>query len=116
MQRGRRRAPRIHLSPDTRRAAITYWESTQEPLYSLIFLLPFIATYEVGAILLRPFLAPQRQLVAKRLIEGLLGWFGASAVWLPGAALLATLLAWHIFSRRKWQVRAWGLLLMVFAD
>jgi membrane protease YdiL (CAAX protease family) len=108
----RRRAPRLQIPPDARGAAKAYWGATQEPLYCLIFLLPFVATYEVGAIILRPFLAPERQLVAKRLIEGLLGWFGASAVWLPGAALLATLLAWHVLSRRKWHVRAWVLLLM----
>jgi hypothetical protein len=46
------------------------------------------------------------------LLRTLLGWFGASGLWLPGIALLTTLLIWHVLSRRPWQIRAWVPLLM----
>lgn len=80
---------------------------TQQPLYCLLFLFPFVATYEFGALLLRPGAWPERHLVAQSLIQDLFGWFGATGFWLPGVALVLTLLAWHVLSRNPWQVRGW---------
>ena len=91
----------------------TYAEHAQRPLYSLLFLFPLVATYEFGALLLRPIAWPDRQLVAHSVIENLLGWFGASGFGLPAVALLLTLLIWHLLVRQPWRIRAWVLLLMV---
>ncbi len=102
-----RRSPRLSAPPLS-----TYWEATREPLYSLVFLLPLVATYEFGALLLRVSTPVQHELVAQQLLRTLLGWFGAGGLWLPGLALLITLLLWHVLSHRPWQIRAWVPLLM----
>ena len=83
----------------------SYWKATREPLYSLVFLFPLVAAYEFGALLLRPAIQPDQQLVAQRLIEGLVAWFGPGGFWVPGFALLVTLLIWHILSKRPWHIR-----------
>jgi hypothetical protein len=90
-----------------RRNLSDYWSLTHQPLYCLVFLLPLVLTYEFGALLLRISHWPERQLVAVRLVRDALGLFGASGLWLPGVAVLLTLLIWHLLSRRAWQVRAW---------
>lgn len=102
-----RRPPRLTSAPLS-----TYWEATREPLYCLVFLLPLVATYEFGALLLRISTFVQHELVAQQLLRALLGWFGASGLWLPGLALLITLLVWHVLSHRSWQIRVWIPLLM----
>lgn len=83
----------------------TYWDATREPLYCLVFLFPLVAVYEFGALLLRPAIQPDQQLVAQRLIEGLVAWFGPGGFWVPGFALLITLLIWHLLAKRPWQIR-----------
>lgn len=83
----------------------TYWDATREPLYCLVFVFPLVAVYEFGALLLRPAVQPDQQLVSQRLIEGLVAWFGPGGFWAPGFALLITLLIWHILSKRSWQIR-----------
>jgi len=85
----------------------TYWRMAREPLHCLAFLLPLVATYEGGVLLLRPGGWPAQRLVAQRLLQQLGAWIGADAVWAPGAALLLTLLAWHCLRGRPWRVRAW---------
>jgi membrane protease YdiL (CAAX protease family) len=89
-----------------------YGRDTQRPLYCLIFLLPLITAYELGALILRPAVWPERQLVAHSLIQRLLGWFGATGFWLPAVVLLATLLIWQLARGYPWRVHAWVLLLM----
>lgn len=84
-----------------------YWAATHQPLYCLVFLLPFVLTYEFGALLLRVSMLSNADLVAIQLVRALLGLFGASAVWLPGLALVLTLASWHILSGRPWRLRAW---------
>jgi hypothetical protein len=89
-----------------------YVEDVQRPLYCLLFLFPLVATYEFGALLLRPVSYPGRQLVAHSLIQDLLGWFGATGTMLPAVVLLATLLVWHMLTKESWRVRGWVLPLM----
>jgi membrane protease YdiL (CAAX protease family) len=76
-------------------------------LCSLVFLLPLVAAYELGALLVRPSMWPEQRLVAQRAIQQLAAWFGTDAVWVPGAALVATLILWQIVGRRPWRVPAW---------
>jgi membrane protease YdiL (CAAX protease family) len=89
-----------------------YKVEVPQPLYCLLFLFPLVATYEFGTLLLRPVAWPERQLVAQSLVQKLLSWFGAGGMWLPGVALLLTLLIWHILARHSWRVRIWMLPLM----
>ncbi|TWT46029.1 CAAX amino terminal protease self- immunity [Phycisphaerae bacterium RAS1] len=86
----------------------TYWHATQEPLPNLLFLFPLVVAYELGALLLRPIDGPDR-LVAYSLVRTLFGWIGVTGFWLPGIALILTLLIWHLASGKPWRVRAWVL-------
>jgi len=105
----RKPAPTPRLQPLWRQ----YAQESRRPLYCLIFLFPLVATYEFGAMLLRPVVWPERQLVAHSLILKLLAWFGAHGIWLPAVALLLTLLAWHVLEGYSWRIRGWVLPLMV---
>jgi len=89
-----------------------YKVEAPQPLYCLLFLFPLVATYEFGTLLLPPVTWPERQLVAQSLVQKLLSWFGAGGMWLPGVALLLTLLIWHILARHSWRVRLWVLPVM----
>ncbi len=93
--------------------AALYWDCTRQPLYSLVFLFPFVIAYEFGAIVLRPLAWPEQQLVAQHLLGTMLGMLGATAFWVPGLALLLTLLCWHFLTRQPWSVRLWVLPLML---
>lgn len=95
------------LLPVLRPVWQTYAEATPRPLYCLLFLFPLIATYEFGALLLRPLVWPERQLVAHSVIQQCLSWFGAYGAWLPALALVLTLLGWQILGRFSWRVRPW---------
>ncbi|MBN2446192.1 MAG: CPBP family intramembrane metalloprotease [Phycisphaerae bacterium] len=90
-----------------------YWEATQEPLYSLLFLLPLVATYEFSAMMLRARDAAEADLVAYQMLHGVLSWVGGSSVWLPGILLLVTLLVWHVWTRRDWHIHLVYLPLML---
>lgn len=89
-----------------------YAVAVREPLYSLLFLLPIVLAYEFGALMLRPFALPDQQLIAEKLIHYAFAWFGASAMWMPGVALVLTLLAWHVLSGRSWHIHGWALPMM----
>lgn len=89
-----------------------YWSATREPLYCLVFLLPLVATYEFGALMLRVSVTAQHDLVALELMRTLLSWLGAGGLLLPGLTVVLTLLLWHVFSRRPWKIHAWVPLLM----
>lgn len=90
-----------------------YTDLTRQPLYNLAFLFPLIAIYEFGAMLLRPVALTDRLLLAPSFIHDALAWLGAVGPWVPGAALLSTLLIWHILSKRNWHLRAWVPLVML---
>jgi hypothetical protein len=96
-------------------AAQGYYMATREPLVCFVFLLPLIAAYEIGALLLRPMANPERELFAQSAILNVLAWFGAAGTWVPGVALLLTLLLWHWTSGKNWQIRGWTPLVM-FAE
>jgi hypothetical protein len=90
-----------------------YWEATREPLHCLVFLFPLVVIYESGALLLRPEAWPERQLVAEHLIQQLAAWVGTDAVWVPGVALVLTLLIWQFSRHKPWRVRRRVPLLMI---
>ena len=79
----------------------------------LVFLLPLVAAYEMGALVLRPEAWPEQRLVAQSLIQHLGSWLGVYAVWVPGAALVITLVVWQFLSRSSWRLRGWVPPLMI---
>jgi len=84
-----------------------YAQTTRQPLYVLLFLFPILATYEFGALILRPATMPERDLVAQSLIQTALSFLGATGYLVPGLLLMLTLLIWHILSGRNWSVQGW---------
>lgn len=94
-------------------ATRSYYDATREPLVCFVFLLPLVAAYELGAILLRPAADPEQSLIAASAIMHVLAWFGAAGPWIPGVALLLMLLLWHWASGRNWQIRGWVPLAML---
>ncbi|MCK6455432.1 MAG: CPBP family glutamic-type intramembrane protease [Phycisphaerae bacterium] len=83
-----------------------YYDLTHRPLQCLVFLLPLVAAYEVGMALVHQWSSgPQRHdLAAQLLLQWLFSLFGASGYYLPGLALVAVLLAWHVASRQPWSI------------
>ena len=73
----------------------SYLGRTHQPLNCLVFILPMLAAYEIGA-----FFFP-KNLLAPRHLEIVLAHFGASASYLPGVLVVLTLLAWYGFSARR---------------
>ncbi len=90
-----------------------YWQATREPLHALLFLFPLVAIYELGTLILRSTTGWHDQLVAHELINSFLRFFGAHGAWLPGVALLLTLLIWHVLARHPWHIQGWAMPLML---
>lgn len=84
-----------------------YLEESRRPLTMLAFLLPWLVVVEVGMIWLSPadLWASNGRVVAFRLMEWFFSLFGTTGMLLPGLAVVAILLAWHITARHPWQFR-----------
>jgi membrane protease YdiL (CAAX protease family) len=67
----------------------------------------------MGAMVLRPETWPEQRLVAQSLIQRLGAWMGTDAIWIPGAALVLTLVAWQFASHASWRLRGWVPPLMI---
>jgi hypothetical protein len=80
-----------------------YFMRSQRPLQALVFLIPLIVFYEVGAVYYAPLMA-SRDLVARLWMLNFFESFGASGTWLPGLAVLAVLLSWHIATKQSWRL------------
>ncbi|HUU83223.1 MAG TPA: CPBP family glutamic-type intramembrane protease [Phycisphaerae bacterium] len=82
------------------------------PLDSLVFLLPLILFYEIGALYLQPSLTDDRQgrVVAFQLLRMFFELFGPTGRWMPGLAVIAILVGVQIASKQRWRVRPWAVL------
>lgn len=89
----------------------SYAAETLRPLNCLLFLLPLVVLYEAGLILADPALTPGESspLAAPQLLEKFFRLFGATGYYLPGFALIAVLLAWHVAAGHPWRVDRWVL-------
>lgn len=81
-----------------------YFARSQQPLQSLIFLLPLILLYEIGAFQYATPLTGRR-ISAWADIQRFLEQFGAVGDFLPAAVVVAVLLAWHIANRDRWSLQ-----------
>jgi membrane protease YdiL (CAAX protease family) len=107
--------------PVWRQAALQYWQQSQRPLAALALVLPLLALYEAGVLLLGNQAVRNGADVWLRQILDLLGL--GHYLLLP-LLTLALLLAWHHVRRDPWQLSGtvpvvmfaecavWGLLLM----
>jgi len=91
---------------------LEYWCQSRRPLASLAFVLPLLALYEGGVILLGAQAVRNGADVWLRQILDLLG-FGQ--YFLLPALTVAVLLAWHHVTRDRWRLSA-GVLYVMFAE
>lgn len=93
----------------------SYWSQSQAPLQALLFLLPLVLFYEFGAAALtsesvrqllgmQPFGELSDHLKARQHVLVFFRLFGVSGPYLPGLAVAAVLLGWHVVQRDKWRV------------
>jgi len=115
----------------TRRASdeAGYASLSKRPLHVLVFLLPLVVLYELGSIFYLSDAGGQivETISAYRLLSQFMTTFGAPGLYLPGLAIVAVMLVWHVLERHRWQVKPgvilgmtleaalWVLPLLVFA-
>jgi hypothetical protein len=85
-----------------------YFQRSERPLTSLLFLLTPILIYEIGV---RYFFSTE--IIASRLLEDFFQLFGATGRALPALAVVGILLAWHIARNDPWRFYPGTMLLMV---
>ncbi len=95
----------------------SYLESTSRPLYALLFLLPLIAVYEVGTLLVNTdqIAHTQSRVAAFTWLMGLAEWIGIKrqlTFAFPGFVVFVILLCWHIATGQSWKVKISRLLWM----
>lgn len=90
-----------------------YARESRRPLAALLFLLPWVVSYELWALGAARAPGPGRELLAHSVIHGLLSWFGLVGFWVPPAVLLTALLVWHVRLRHPWRVTGWVLPVML---
>lgn len=94
-----------------------YHQVSQWPLQVLLFLLPAIAIYEVGTLLVaRVAVEGQGPIIkviaARSLLRGFFEPFGVTGYFLPGLVVVVVLLVWHFVRRDPvgWHPRMYGLM------
>lgn len=92
-----------------------YLANSSLPLTSLVFLLPFIITYELG---MRPNLTNPvhlREIYAFKLMREFFQWFGATGRYMPAMAVVGILITWHIARNDSWKIH-WPSLVGMFFE
>jgi len=82
----------------------SYWERAQRPLPSLLFLLPLLLVYELGALVYAPGSAARLSPIwAESLLTRFFEYLGVSGYHLPALAVVLVLLSWHLARGDPWQ-------------
>lgn len=82
-----------------------YWSDTRRPLTSLLFLLPWIATYEAGILILSQPGSNGLRNGADYWLRSLLMMSGPGRILLLPVLVIAILLSWHLIRRYPWTIR-----------
>jgi membrane protease YdiL (CAAX protease family) len=83
-----------------------YLSRSSAPLVSLVFLLPFVAVYELGTrLVLADPVAGTPQVIAFTMLQRAFAPLGPSARHLPALAVISMLFAWHLARKDGWTVR-----------
>lgn len=105
----RRKPPKTQVKRAAKKRPVlsnAYWDITHRPLQCLVFLLPMVIAYEVGMAMMHGRMPEDEwpTLAAQQMLKWFFSLFGATGYYLPGGALIAVLLAWHLASRQPWRV------------
>lgn len=95
-RRERRRTATVPVSE-----AESYWSISRRPLHVLVFLLPLIFLYEIGAAMYLAG-AGQSTIAAHKLVAELFEAFGMASFHIPAIALVTVLFIWHLVRRDRW--------------
>lgn len=95
-----RRAPKPELN-----APPTYATLSTRPLHVLLFLLPLVLFYEISTAIHLRDAGIVDTIAAHHLLWRFFSIFGSASLYIPGVALLATLIAWHVMSKDPVRVR-----------
>jgi hypothetical protein len=81
-----------------------YWEQSQLPLTSLLFVLPLLALHEIGIFWFGRVAGGmvEYRVAAFTLLTRLFDSCGASGRYLPALAVVGVLLAWHVAKGDRW--------------
>ncbi|HYF49278.1 MAG TPA: CPBP family intramembrane glutamic endopeptidase [Planctomycetota bacterium] len=93
---------------------ISYWKETRHPLYSLALVLPFVAVYEVGIILMRSEFINGGDAIVRTLFGRFFYLVGVKVSFISLAILLAYLLFDQIKKKAPWRIDVQTLLTAFF--
>lgn len=82
-----------------------YWSEARRPLSCLLFLVPWIVTYEAGVLLLADSEPDRIRNGADYWMRSLLSMVGLQQVLLLPLLVVGILLTWHLIRRHPWKVR-----------
>lgn len=82
-----------------------YWSDTRRPLTSLLFLLPWIAVYEIGILMLSAPGDDGLRNGADYWLRSLLSLTGNTQILMLPLLVIAILLSWHLVRRYPWTIR-----------
>lgn len=82
-----------------------YWSEARRPLSCLLFLMPWIATYEAGVMMLADSKPDRIRNGADYWMRSLLNHIGLQQVLLLPLLVIGVLLTWHLVRRHPWTVR-----------
>jgi membrane protease YdiL (CAAX protease family) len=85
-----------------------YFQASERPLTSLVFLLPFLAVYEIGTRHL------SSDIIAFTWMQDIFALMDMSGRHLPALSVIVILLGWHFKRRDRWQVSPGHVVTMFF--
>jgi membrane protease YdiL (CAAX protease family) len=93
-------------SPKARTEARGYFQRSELPITSLLFLLPLLVLYEVGTHYFNfdPVHGTEQRIIAFNLLRRFFQLFNASGRYLPAMAVVGILLTWHIARNDSWKL------------
>jgi len=82
-----------------------YWQISQQPLQGLLFLVPLLVLYELGASFYPATTVSgvPADVSARLWLSRFFDIFGVTGVHLPGIIVVVVLLSLHLFSKHKWR-------------
>ena len=85
----------------------SYWAVTREPRYALALVLPMMAAYQVGLIVLAHLGQKTYEVrnAADLFLENVLGVSGVGGQIASGAAVIGVLVGWQVLWRQAWGIR-----------
>lgn len=101
--------PRVTRSPSRKskeRGELGYAALSTRPLHMLVFLLPLMIAYEVGAFMYLTSHGSIDTIAAQRLVYKVFASLGGVLFHAPTFLLAAILVVWHLLLKDPWKVRA----------